>query len=407
MGRANPHMSQQDYYEVLGVSRGADASEIKKAYRSKAMQYHPDKNPGDAAAERKFKEVSEAFEVLNDGEKRQLYDQYGHEGLSSRGYSRSFSNVNDIFSQFSDIFEGSLFEGLFGGRSGSRGGGRQGHRGDDLRVDLTLTLEDVAIGVSREIELKRQGSCGTCQGSGAAPGSSPQKCGTCGGHGQVESASGFFTIRRTCPTCVGAGTTIVDRCTGCGGDGRVPVRRDLKIDVPPGVENGNQIRVVGEGDGGTNGGPSGDLYCRIFVRQHQFFERIGNDVLLEVPITFSDAALGLKLDVPSLNGDLQVSVPSGTQSGEVFRLKGKGLPSIEGRGCGHQLVRVVVETPKKVSGKAKGLFEELRELEGQKNSHPARQGFLEKIQDFLKGGSQRGRSDRTRQDDAREDGTSS
>lgn len=386
-------MSQTDYYEVLGVSRTADASEIKKAYRAKAIQFHPDKNQGDEAAEHKFKQVSEAFDVLSNDEKRRLYDQYGHEGLSSRGYRQGFSNVNDIFSHFSDIFEGSLFEGLFGGRAERAGGRQQGRRGADLRVDLRLTLEDVATGVSRTIELSRQGACQTCDGNGAKPGTSPQKCGGCGGHGQVEASSGFFTIRRTCPQCLGAGSVISERCDDCGGEGCTPTTRELKIDVPAGIEGGNQIRIVGEGDEGTMGAPAGDLYCRIFLAEHRFFERNGNDIFLEVPVTFSDAALGTKLDVPVLGGKTTVSVPSGAQSGDIIKLKGKGIPSLEGYGKGHQLVRIVVETPRKVSSKAKKLFEELRDLDGHKSSHPARQGFLEKIQDFLTGRGSRGGED--------------
>ena len=393
MGRAHPDMSQKDYYEVLGVPRDADAAEIKKAYRQSAMRYHPDKNPGSVEAEQKFKEVSEAFEVLSNDEKRRLYDEYGHEGLSARGYSQGFTNVNDIFSHFSDILGESLFEGLFGRRSS--GATRQARRGSDLRVNLELSLEEAATGVKRTLEIRRQGACQKCDGSGAAPGTKPRKCATCGGHGRVQSTSAIFTIQRTCPECYGAGTVIGERCGDCGGEGRVPVAREIEIEVPAGVESGNQLRYVGEGDEGTTGGPPGDLYCRISVEEHSVFARVGNDIVLEVPVTFSDAALGAKIDVPSLGGKTTVSIPAGTQSGEVIRLKGKGLPSLEGYGRGHQLVRIVVETPRKLTAQAKKLLEQLRELDNQHNSHPAKSSFLEKIQDFLKGRAGRGREEGT------------
>jgi len=379
-------MSQKDYYEVLGVSRTADDSEIKKAYRQKAIQYHPDKNPGDAAAEEAFKEVSEAFEVLSDPQKRQIYDQYGHDGLSSRGHSQGFSNVNDIFSHFSDIFEGSLFDGLFGGGGDRSRGGRGGaRRGRDLYVDVHLTLEDVATGDKREVELERLASCGACKGSGAKPGTEPQACVQCAGYGQVEQSSGFFTVRRTCPKCLGAGKVIVDYCGECRGDGCVPNRSTEELEVPAGIDDGNQIRYTGRGDEGSGGGPAGDLYCRVFVEKHRFFERDGNDVVLEVPVTFCDAALGASLEVPSLGGKVSVNVPAGIQSGDIVRLKGKGLPSLDGSRKGHQMVRVQIETPKKLSGKAKKLLEELRELEGDKKSHPVRHGFLDKLKDYWKG----------------------
>jgi molecular chaperone DnaJ len=378
-------MSQRDYYEVLGVSRTASLAEIKKAYREKAFQCHPDKNPGDPEAERKFKEVSAAYEVLSDDEKRRLYDQYGHEGLSARGYAHTFTSVDEIFSHFGDIFEGSLFEGLFGARGARRGGSRQGRRGSDLRIDLELTLEDVATGVQRKVEIEREGACTSCRGSGAKSGSAPQTCSTCRGYGQVQTSSGFFTVRRTCPRCYGEGTVISDPCKECGGSGRVAVKRELSIEVPAGVEDGNQLRIAGEGNEGTLGAPSGDLYCRIFVRRHGVFERAGRDIFLEVPVTFSDAALGARIEVPSLDGKTALQVPAGTQSGEVLKLRGKGLPSLDGYGRGDQLVRIVVETPRKLSSKARKLFEEMRELEGQKNAHPARQGFLEKIRDYLRG----------------------
>jgi len=375
-------MPKRDYYEILGVSRTATESEVKKAYRKLALQYHPDKNPGDESAEVAFKEVSEAFDVLSDVEKRRLYDQYGHEGLSARGYGQSFTDVNDIFSHFSDIFEGSLFEGIFGG--GARGGRRaRGHRGADLRIDLELTLEEAATGVSRTVELTRQGPCETCDGSGAAAGTTPESCSTCGGHGQVAASSGFFTVRRTCPECLGSGVRIAKPCRDCAGQGRIPLTREISVDVPGGVDDGNQLRVVGEGDHGAEGGPPGDLYCRIRVQEHAFFQRRGTDILLEVPLTFSDAALGTKLEVPTLEGKTSISVPAGTQHGDTIVLKNKGLPSLEGFATGRQIVHFVIETPRRLSGTAKKLFEQLRELDGKSSHHPTRQGFLDRIREYF------------------------
>jgi molecular chaperone DnaJ len=381
MGRANPEMAQRDYYEVLGVSRSADTAEIKKAYRQLALKLHPDKNPGDAKAEQAFKEVSEAYEVLSDPEKRQLYDRYGHEGLKARGYGPSFRDVEDIFSHFSDIFEGSLFEGLFGGRRRGRHGG-----GADQLTEIELTLEEVATGVTRKVEVRRRAVCKTCRGSGAKAGSSPQVCPTCAGYGQVEASSGFFSIRRTCPQCGGEGATIADPCRDCRGEGRVAERREITVDVPAGVHTGNQLRLAGEGDEGVRGGPPGDLYCRIHVEEHRFFQRDGDDLLCEVPITFSDAALGAKIEVPSLQGKTVVTVPPGVQSGAILELRGRGLPSLESSRRGDQLVRVIVETPRRLSAQARKLFEQLRELDGQTSqSHPDRQGFIDRLYDYFKG----------------------
>ena len=382
MGSINSTMSKRDYYEVLGVARDANESEVKKAYREKALKYHPDKNPGDADAEAAFKEVSEAFEVLSDDQKRTLYDEHGHEGLSARGFSGGFTDINDIFSRFGDIFEGGLFEGLFGGMgSSSRDGPR---RGSDLRIDLELNLNEVLTGVKRKIEIRRRRDCGHCDGSGAQPGTEKQTCLQCQGLGRVESSSGFFRVQRPCPRCHGAGSVISTPCEKCSGEGRAAGSAELDVDIPPGVHDGNQMRISSQGDSGVKGGPPGDLYVRLRVSGHELFERIDNNVLLEVPVTFSDAALGAQLEVPTPEGAESLSVKAGTQAGEIIRMKRKGLPALEGGARGDQLVKVVVETPRKLSSEARGLFEQIREL-NHENEHPARQGFLDRIRDYFKG----------------------
>ena len=379
-------MPQTDHYEALGVSRDASAEEIKKAYRQLALKWHPDKNPGDASAEQKFKEIAEAYEVLSDPERRQLYDRYGHEGLRARGYGQpSFTSDEDIFRHFADVFEGSLFEGFFGGGMG--GGGRRrgsGMTGADLRVQIELPLEEVATGAKRTVELRRQVTCEDCQGRGAEPGQKPITCTTCDGYGQVESVQGFFSIRRTCPHCQGEGKVVKNPCRSCRGEGRRPGTREVTVEVPAGIHSGTQLRLRGEGDAGARGGPPGDLYCYVVVKEHALFARDGNDILCEVPISFSDAALGAKIDVPALKGKVKVTIPPGTQSGEILRLRGQGLPNLETRAMGSLLVRVVLETPSKLTPQMRQLFEELKKAESD-SSHPARMGFLENIKRYFTG----------------------
>ncbi len=376
-------MPEIDYYEALGVSRSASPEEIKKAYRQLALKWHPDKNPGDASAEDRFKEIAEAYEVLCDPDRRQLYDRYGHSGLKARGYSEPhFTTVEDIFEHFSDVFEGSVFEGLFGGgRQRSRRGGGRG--GENLRVEVELSLEEVATGAQRSVEIRRQVPCEDCSGCGSRQGSKPVSCPTCRGFGQVESVQGFFSIRRACPRCHGEGAVIGDPCSRCRGEGRHQGKREVVISVPAGVHEGNQLRMHGEGDAGARGGPSGDLYCLIRERRHELFTREGDDILCEVPISFSEAALGAKVDVPTLRGKAEVTIPAGTQSGEMLRLRGQGLPSLEGGGAGSLIVRVVVETPRKLNAKMRELLDELRKAESSA-SHPARSGFFEKIKSYFK-----------------------
>jgi molecular chaperone DnaJ len=385
MRRNAARMAQRDYYEVLGVARNASVEEIKKAYRKLALKHHPDKNSGDPEAEAKFKEVSEAYEVLSDAERRRLYDQYGHEGLRARGYSGpSFTSVEDIFAQFGDIFEGSLFESLFGqvrrGRSARRGGGRPGA---DLRIELELTFEEVATGETKSVEITRQGRCDECGASGAKRGSKVETCPTCGGYGQVQESQGFISLRRTCPQCRGEGVYSPSPCSRCRGQGTLPQKKELSIRIPPGVHDGNQIRLAGEGNDGVRGGPAGDLYCQIAVKTHEFFERYQDDVVCEVPLNISEAVLGARIDVPTLRGTAKVSVPPGTHSGEVLRLKGQGFPNLDGYGTGDQLIKVMVETPRKLTPRMRELFEELRLLE-QENSTPGRNRFFEKLKNYFK-----------------------
>jgi molecular chaperone DnaJ len=368
-------MAQRDYYEILGVSRGASDTDIKKAYRQLALKYHPDKNPGDAEAERRFKEVSEAYDVLSNPEKRRLYDQYGHEGMTARGYAGpSFRSVDDIFAQFSDIFGGSIFEDFFGGARRGRRGAR-GRAGSDLRVELELNFEEVATGVQKRIELKRQVACETCSGSGAKQGTHLETCPTCGGHGRVHQSSGIFSIQRPCPQCGGEGVYTPSPCSDCRGQGTVARGREVSVDVPAGIHDGTQLRLSGEGNSGARGGPEGDLYVLIRVRPHELFERHDDDILCEVPITFSEAALGCHIEVPTLRGKAKVSIPAGTQSSEFLRLKGQGFPNLEGYGVGSQLIKVVVETPTKLSAKARKWFEELQQIEKEERGKGKRSFF--------------------------------
>ena len=345
-----------DYYEVLGVSRGADEQEIKKAYRKKAFEYHPDRNPGDKVAEERFKEAAEAYEVLRDPEKRRLYDQFGHEGLKATPF-RGFGGFEDIFSAFGDIF-GDLFD--LGGRGR---GGRAPQEGHDLRYDVRLTFEEAAVGKEVSIEIPRLQTCPTCRGSGAKPGTSPRPCRRCGGRGQVHRRQGFFALSVTCPQCKGAGEVIESPCEGCDGAGRREETRRLAVQVPGGVDTGSRLRLAGEGEDGPLGGPPGDLYVYIEVLPHPTFQRDGKDIYCRVPISFPRAALGGKVEVPSLNGTRQITLPEGTQTGDRFTIRGAGFPDLRGGRVGDQVVVVQVRTPTRLSPKARALFEDLRAME--------------------------------------------
>jgi molecular chaperone DnaJ len=370
-----PMATKRDYYEVLGIKRDAAPDEIKKAYRQLALKNHPDKNPGDAAAEKRFKEAAEAYEVLSDQAKRQRYDRYGHAGLEGAGV-HDFRNAEDIMSAFGDIFGGGLFGDLFGQR-------RRGPRpGQDLLYKLEIDLVEAARGATKAIDVSRQEYCGECNGSGARRGTVATTCNYCGGQGQVVQSRGFFQVATTCPACGGEGVRVTDPCPKCRGTGRTPTVAPLKVDIPPGVESGMWLQLRGQGEPGDPGAPRGNLRIQVLVRKHPFFERHRNDLLCQVPISFPQAALGAEIEVPTLDGPDRLHVPKGTQSGEVLRLKGRGMPDISGRGRGDELIEVVVETPRHLTPRQEELLRELAEIEHEDVS-PRRKSFFEKFRDYF------------------------
>ena len=350
--------NKRDYYEVLGVSRSASADEIKKAYRKLALKYHPDRNKGNKEAEERFKEAAEAYAILSDPEKRAQYDQFGH-SLGGGGF-QGFEGFEGAFQGFSDIF-GDLFEDFFGVRS-RRSGGRGGIRGSDLEYSVEISLEDVVRGKEVTIEFQRAEHCDRCKGDGAEPGSEKSICSQCGGHGEVRLSQGFFTMRRTCPRCQGEGRQITKPCRDCRGNGRTQRMRKLNVRIPAGVEDGSQLKVAGEGETGERGGPRGNLYVYVSVKPHSVFVRAGNDLLLEAKIGIHQAALGMELEVPTLDGKVRLKIPGGTQPGKVFRLKGKGLPDLHGYGAGDELIRVNVEIPERLSAEEKKILEQFSKL---------------------------------------------
>lgn len=369
-------MAKRDYYEVLGVEKGASADEIKRAYRRMAIKYHPDKNPDNKEAEAKFKECAEAYEVLSDSEKRKQYDQFGHEGLRGTGmHDFSRMNVEDIFSMFGfDDF----FSGVFSG-AGRRTGRRAGPvRGYDLETGVELTLHEVANGTEKTIEFTRQDRCGECQGSGAKPGTQPSRCPLCAGSGQVAKGGGFFQMVSTCPQCRGTGQFVTNPCAKCKGSGRVPKKRTVTIKIPPGVHEGQGIRVAGEGEPGRDGGPNGDLYCYVRIKPHEFLERDGNNLIAVVPISLTQAALGATIDVPSLNGTRKLKVPPGTQYGSTFRIRGQGLPDVRTGRTGDEMVHVLVETPTNLNAKQEELLREFAQAENRSVS-PKSHGFFDRL----------------------------
>ena len=345
-------MAKRDYYEVLGVEKGASDAELKKSYRRLAMKYHPDRNLGDDTAIEHFKEAKEAYEILSDGSKRQAYDQFGHAGVDPSMGAGGAGGAGG----FRDIFD-DVFGDIFGGRSG---GGRV-HRGSDLRYDLELSLEDACNGTEVRITIPAREACDTCEGSGARPGSTPTTCATCNGVGQVRMQQGFFSIQQACPHCRGNGKVISDPCSSCQGEGWVRRENTLKVKVPGGVDTGNRIRLSNEGEPGENGGPAGDLYVEIHVKKHLIFERDGNNLYCEVPIGFTAATLGGELEVPTLNSRVNLKVPAGTQTGKLFRIRGKGVRGVNGGGVGDVICRVVVETPVNLSRRQRELLEEFEQ----------------------------------------------
>lgn len=377
-----------DYYNILGVQKGASEDELKKAYRKLAMQYHPDKNQGDAAAEKKFKSINEAYDVLKDPQKRAAYDRFGHEAFSSGGMGQAGGGAAgfDFSGSFSDIFE-DLFGEFTGGRRGGGGGQRapqsSAARGNDLRYNLDITLEDAFKGKQQTIKVTSSGACEVCDGSGAEKGTQPETCGTCGGRGTVRAQQGFFTIERSCATCHGTGKVIKNPCKNCAGSGRVRKEKSLNVSIPAGVEEGTRIRLAGEGEAGFRGGQAGDLYIFLSIKPHKIFRRDGANIYCNVPLAFATASLGGHVEVPTIDGGrVKVNIPEGTQSGHQFRLKGKGMSILRSSAKGDMYIEVAVETPVNLSKKQKDLLKEFEKGADTKTTSPAADSFFTRVKEF-------------------------
>jgi molecular chaperone DnaJ len=390
-------MTKRDYYEVLGVARTGSEEEIKKAYRKLALKYHPDKNPGNKEAEEKFKEVGEAYEVLSDQQKRAAYDHFGHAafapggGAGAGGPQYQGGGFHDPFEVFRDVFGsagGGIFDDFIEQAFGGGGGGRRSRsgaqRGNDLRYDLETDLEEAARGSEKEITFTKLDTCAECNGRGAADGGKAETCPTCRGQGQVAHSRGFFTVAATCPRCNGTGQILTKPCKRCGGEGRAQHRNKLKVGIPAGIEDGSRLRSSGNGEAGMRGGPAGDLYVVVHVREHDIFSRHGDDLVCDVPISFPTAALGGEIEVPTLTGPARLKIPAGTQSGTLFRLRGKGMPNVHGRGHGDQHVRVMVEVPARLSHAQREKLDEFAMLASD-DSYPQLKSFLEKARRFFGG----------------------
>jgi len=386
-------MSKRDYYEILSVTRTSTVEEIKKSYRKVAMQYHPDRNPGDKTAEDKFKEAAEAYEVLSDPDKRSQYDRYGHAGLSNNGRGGfgggAGMNMDDIFSQFGDIFGDDMFGSFFGG-GGGRAGGRRGRgtRGSDLRIKIKLNYEEIAKGVTKNIKVKKYITCSTCGGSGAKDKNSIQTCSTCGGNGQVRKVTNTFLGQMqtvtTCPTCNGEGTTVSAKCTSCKGDGRVYGEETVSIDIPAGVQEGMQLSMSGKGNAGERGGTPGDLIILITEEAHKDLQREGLNVAYDLHISFLDAVFGTQVEVPTIDGRAKIKIPAGTQSGKIFRLKGKGFPAVQSYEKGDQLIQVNIWTPQELSAEEKSALEKMKESPNfQPQPEKNEKGFFDKMREMF------------------------
>lgn len=379
--------TKRDLYEVLGVSKTASKDEIKKAYRKLAMQHHPDKNAGNKDSEALFKEASHAADILLDDNKRAQYDRFGHDGAQmggGGGFGGGGFGAGGDFGDLGDIF-GDIFGDMLGGQRGRRGGSRGGRRaqaGDDLQTEIEVTFEEAAFGVEKELEIMRSVVCGDCHGSGAKKGSSPTTCDVCQGHGEVRRQQGFFTIAQPCPKCHGTGQMIKDPCNTCHGRGRNKKKEKLSVKVPAGIDEGQRLKLSGQGDSGSNGGPSGDLYVLIRIQDHEFFKREDYDVHCEVPISFSQAALGTDIEVPTLGGRVSMKIPEGTQSGQKMKLRNKGITKLGGYGFGDQIITIHVETPTKLSREQRELFSKLSELE-QTTSNPMTRGFFDRVRELF------------------------
>lgn len=388
-------MAKRDYYEILGVDKSADESTIKKAYRKTAMKYHPDRNPDDKVAEEKFKEAAEAYEVLSDADKKARYDRYGHAGVDPNmggggGGFRGGMTMEDIFSQFGDVFgdSGSPFDSFFGG--GGRGGGqrRTGQKGSNLRIKVSLTLEEVEAGVTKKIKVKKQTTCGTCSGSGAKDAGSVNTCGTCGGSGYVRQVRSTFLgqmqTTAACPTCKGSGTQITAYCGTCKGDGRVMDNETIELEIPAGVEDGMQLSMRGKGNAGAKGGPAGDLLINVEIKTHEHFSRDGMNVIYDLYLNFADAALGTSVEVPTLSKPVKIKIPAGTPAGKILRLRGKGLPSVQSYGTGDQLINVNIWTPKNLGKADIALLEKMRDNPAFAPApEKGEKGFFDRMKDYF------------------------
>lgn len=368
-------MSKRDYYDVLGVSRTASDAELKKAYRRLAMKYHPDRNDDDPLADGKFKEVKEAYDVLSNGDKRAAYDQFGHAAVNNTGASGNWSG---------DV--GDIFESVFGDIFGGRGNARHANRGSDLQYDITLNLEDAINGTSMEINIPKLSACHSCRGTGAKSGSQPVSCSTCKGQGQIRMQQGFFSLQQTCPQCRGSGQIIKDHCPQCRGQGRVKESKTIVVEIPAGIDHGNRIRLQNEGEAGANGAPPGDLYIAVSIKKHKIFKRDNNDLYCDVPLSYATAALGREIDIPTLNGKIKLSIPAGTQSDQLFRLRGKGVRSARSSAKGDLFCRTVIETPVKLTKKQKELLKEFESTmakpDGDKH-HPQSSSWLQGVKNFF------------------------